>query len=227
MSGDDRDPLERLEQEEPLWIRVHRSLEDAITSRALAPGTVIVEAEISRRLGVSRIPVREALRMLERDGWIAVEPRVGRSVREMTAEEVTQLFEIREFVDGNAAESAARLIGRNDTKRLQSVLDEEALAGRENDRTRIVELNVEFHSEVARLAENAFLGRLSALLSKYTQWAQGAFAGSERAPGLGDHAKLLEAIAAGDAETAKKVAREHVRDAHKVYRESVHQADEV
>lgn len=211
------DSLRPIEQEEPLWIRVHRTLEQAITDRVILPGSALVEADIARRLGVSRIPVREAIRMLERDGWITVEPRVGRSVRIMSDEEIHQLFEMRELVDGNAAAGAAKLIRVKDTSELQAILDEEAKAMADHDRQRIVELNVAFHCEIARLADNVFLERFSELLSKYTRWVQGAFAGSEEAPSLKDHIEILQAIEAGDSIKARRVARRHVKSAHKGY----------
>jgi len=209
--------LNPIEQEEPLWIRVHRTLEQEITERVLPPGRKIVEADIARRLGVSRIPVREAIRMLERDGWITAEPRVGRSVRVMSDEEIRQLFEMRELVDGNAAASAAKLIRHKDTADLRDILADEAKARVDHDRRRIIDLNFGFHCAIASLSDNIFLERFTELFSNYTKWVQGAFAGSVEAPTLKDHIEILQAIEDGNASKARSAARRHVRSAHKSY----------
>lgn len=209
--------LRRLEQDDPLWMRVYRELEAGILARRLAPGAALVEETIARQLGVSRIPVREALRMLERDGWVVIRPRVGATVRAFSAGEATELFEVRGLLEAHAAGRAAQRSTAREIEKLRLLICEEQNAYDRSDRDAIVSLNDRFHDEVARMSGNHTLRELTLHVSKQVAWLVASFAGTPRAPHLDDHRQLVEALEAADVPRAELLARQHVESARRAY----------
>jgi|SRR5680860_87739 len=99
--------IERLERRVPLRERVYEELEELIVYGRLAPGEHLVEVAVAKRLGVSRIPVREALQLLHRDGWVDLRPRQGAFVHQPTLEEVEDAFSVRTILEVESARLAA------------------------------------------------------------------------------------------------------------------------
>jgi DNA-binding GntR family transcriptional regulator len=213
--------LPRLAQTEPLWVRVHRTLENSIIRHLFPPGAPLVEEGLAQQLGVSRIPVREALRMLERDGWVTIRPYAGATVRVLTRDEADELFRVRALFEGYAAGRAASRATDRGIARLLKVVDQERAAFERQDRDAIVELNARFHDEVYRLSGNKTLGHLSARISKQISWLVTAYAGSGVAPRLDEHLALVDALRDSDARRAQRVAKQHVDNARKAYRQGV------
>lgn len=209
--------LRRLHQDDPLWMRVYRELETGIMARRLAPGSALVEETIAKQLGVSRIPVREALRMLERDGWVVTRPRVGATVRTVSSAEATELFEIRGLLEAHAARRAAQRATAREVESLRRLIADEQQAYDQGDRDAIVTLNDHFHDEIARMSGNHTLRELTLRVSKQVAWLVASFAGTPSAPPLDDHRVLVDAIEAGDVERAASLARDHVNSAQRAY----------
>lgn len=209
--------LRRLQQDDPLWMRVYRELEREIMARRLAPGSALVEDTIAKQLGVSRIPVREALRMLERDGWVVTRPRAGATVRTVSPAEATELFEVRGLLEAHAAGRAAQRATAREVESLRSLISDEQRAYDHGDRVAIVTLNDQFHDEITRMSGNRTLRELTLRVAKQVAWLVASFAGTARAPRLDDHRVLVEAIEAADVERAAGLAREHVESARQAY----------
>lgn len=209
--------LPKLEQHEPLWMRVHRTLEDHIVRHQLLPGAALVEEDLARQLGVSRIPVREGLRVLARDGWVVNRPRIGTTVRQIDLEEAGELFEMRALFEAHTAKQAARRIDDDGLASLGEIIDQEEAAFQSRERDEIVRSNASFHDEVARIAGNRRLREVTGHLAKQLSWLVTAYAGTADAPQLDDHRALLEALAARDARRAESIARHHVQAAWKAY----------
>ena len=189
--------------------RVREELRERILTGRLRPGDRLVERELAEDLGVSRVPVREAIRSLEAEGFLVVQSPRRVVVRQLARVDVEELFDVREALEGLAAGLAAERTGAAELKRLDRVLADAARATARGDAARITVLNSRFHDEIVTIAGNALLstmlqpleGRLRWLTSQNEHWAEL----------LDEHRRLFEAIASGDADRAKASAVEHVR----------------
>jgi len=202
-SGEERQPLAATRQ------RVREELRERILTGRLRPGDRLVERELAEDLGVSRVPVREAIRSLEAEGFVVVQSPRRVVVRQLARVDVEELFDVREALESLAAGLAATRAGKPELRRLDRVLAEAARATARGDGTRIAVLNTTFHDEIVTIAGNALLstmlqpleGRLRWLTSQNEHWSDL----------LDEHRRLYDAIASGDAERAKASAAEHVR----------------
>src|SRR3954470_17355167 len=115
--------LERLDPVPPLHHRVHEQLEALIVSRAIAQGARIVESELAEQMGVSRGPVREALQLLARDGFVDLRPRQGSFVHVPTQKEVADFFDVRRALETASVRLAAERITEEQARELRAVVD--------------------------------------------------------------------------------------------------------
>ena len=186
-----------------------------IIEGALAPGTVLRQEQLARRLNVSRTPLREALVALEHEGFITVSAQGTASVVSLGANDAREILDVREMVDG----LAARLLAK---RGLSPEVDEElkALAKRmrsyaTKDKHRFLLANADFHTKIVeatghvRLQQFVPLVRMSAEVVYVRLQNQGARLERSAA----EHTAVLDAIRSGDAELAERLAREHVRAA--------------
>ena len=189
--------------------RVREELRERILTGRLHPGDRLVERELADDLGVSRVPVREAIRSLEAEGFVVVQSPRRVVVRQLARVDVEELFDVREALEGLAAGLAAERAGAAERKRLERVLADAGRATARGDAARITVLNSRFHDEIVAIAGNALLmtmlqplaGRLRWLTSQNEHWTEL----------LDEHRRLYDAIASGNAEHAKAYAVEHVR----------------
>jgi DNA-binding GntR family transcriptional regulator len=175
-------------------------------------GTRLRQQQLAVELNVSRTPLREALRILEREGLVQVQP--GRSVRVISADLSLLLdaYAVREVIDGLAARLVAAQDGDAVLARLERALVEQAQALDPWDASRYTETNVRFHSAVITAAGNKFLNAQLPLVHMTSQvFIPIARLTAERAErALEEHRQILAAIRAGDPETAEGFARAHV-----------------
>jgi len=134
---------------------VYASLRDAIWEGRFAPGERIGEEEVARSLGVSRTPVREALRRLQERGLLAI--GAGRSlvVAELSKSQVIELYAMREILEGSAARFAAQHANEAEIDMLHRLLDE--LDKHADDARMLVALNRRFHGAICEAAHNRYL----------------------------------------------------------------------
>ena len=196
---------------QPLYERVKHD----IVAGTLAPGAPLVETLLAERYAVSRTPIREALRQLERDGLVE---RVGRSmrVRYFTPEQIYEIYEVRGILEGAAARAAAERHTAFDADRLRDLL--ERLEGGELDVERRMELNRAFHAAIWRAGHNSILieqierlyvtsiGHMSTTLADESRWRDS----------IDEHRRLLAAIVDGDGEEAERLTLEHLRAARDI-----------
>lgn len=149
-----------------LKARVHRSLKGAILARELIPGDFISERQIERIFRVSRIPVREALKVLEAQGWVAAQPRRGTRVLGLDRQDVSEIFQLRECLEPLAARLAVRGMTsaqdawfRRTLKAMTRNLNRGALGP-------FVRQDLAVHTRIARLSGNA---RLEAIVVGLSQ----------------------------------------------------------
>ncbi|HEU5157200.1 MAG TPA: GntR family transcriptional regulator [Streptosporangiaceae bacterium] len=195
---------------------VYERLRREILAGRLPPGTALREIALAERYGVSRTPVREALRRLEHDKLLEAGDR-GLRVRRPTHEEVVQVYDARILLEGAAAEQAARMRGEADLALLDGLVSRD-LALADPGPVDRADNNIEFHQAVWRATHNPVLIDLLQRLSLHlihtpttTLTAPGRWEQS-----LTEHQALIAAIRDGDAEGAGEVAREHLRTARDI-----------
>lgn len=192
------------------------ALRDLIFAGVLAPGTTHLEGDLAERLGVSRTPVREALLVLEAQGLVAVKPRRGAEILALSAQEMDDVYEVLTELETCAAARAARLVAegavsKEDLRPLaMSIADMEAALA-EEDRRSWSRADEAFHAGLVSLAGNARLAAAVALSADQVRRARAQTLRERPLPtaSVADHRAVLEALAAGDAETAAKLHRAH------------------
>jgi len=203
------------------------ALRERIVAGTLRPGERLVEDRLAEELGVSRNPVREALRVLAVEGYVSLVPRRGAEVATLSPEVVEDIFEVRTALEALGARLACRNATPEGLARLVGVIEEaEAALGRRGGAARMPELNTRFHGLVLELADNPVLADLMEPLRGRMQWIFSRTA-QDRAPrSLAEHRGLAEAIAAGDEDQAARLAVEHVGKALATYRSVIEDGDE-
>lgn len=197
--------------------QVTTALRRAIVSGQLQPGEALSEAVLARRYGVSRTPVREALKQLEREHLVQIVPRVGTYVQKASADEVLDALIVKEALEGIAARLAAARPGApevSDLGRIASEMEVAAAAGA--DLGRIVEANVRFHDMILRLAASPALQfHLQLLLNQFRVPHQRLVRVTLSRPArlrqmLAEHRRVVTAIEIGDPAEAERAMRAHV-----------------
>lgn len=192
--------------------RAYETLKRRIVEVELQPGQRLVERDLAAELDVSRIPLREALRLLAADGLVVLVPHRGALVAPFAPSDVRDLFDVRESLEALAARLAAERTDGAGLSRLSARLDTARGATREGDRRAIAAANAGFHAEIVELAANPLLTGMMRPLEARTHWLFRLTA--QRDPGrqCAEHEEMYEAIAAHDADLAARLARRHVTD---------------
>ncbi|MCX5104571.1 MULTISPECIES: GntR family transcriptional regulator [unclassified Streptomyces] len=192
--------------------RVYAELRERIIDGRYPSGHRVVERELADELGVSRIPVREAIQRLETEGFIAAQARKGAFVAPLGPAEAADFFDIREHLEALAASLAARRADRAGLRTLEKLLDRARRAAGSPRRTReLGSVHADFHQQIVVMSGNPLLqglmapldGRLRRLFSLTSEPGDGPVM-------CGEHELLYEAIRSGDADAAERIARRHV-----------------
>lgn len=187
---------------------------DEIRAGTLNPGDRLTEADIAERLGISRTPVREAMRQLQSDGLITHTPRLGSTIRKLDYSEVSELYEMRAVLESTAARFSARAASDVEVDELISI--HEAMCAATNTHL-LDQLNQQFHRCLLDAARNRFL--LSAVRSiEKTLLILGpsTFNESDRTTQSNqEHEQLLNAISSRNPADAEQAMRLHIESAHR------------
>jgi DNA-binding GntR family transcriptional regulator len=186
-----------------------------IISGRLAPGTRLIERELCEQLDVSRNTLREAYRQLEAEGFIVVVPHRGPTVSEMSDREARGLFEVREALEGLAVRLFVERASEADRKALFAAVDalREAHAG--GDVTRMMERKTAFYDVLYQGADNEVLHAQARLLGSRLARLRGRSLSRSGRPAqsMAEIDGVMERVAAGDAEGASTLWRDHIRAA--------------
>ena len=177
------------------------------------PGERLVEDRLSAELGVSRVPVREALRGLSMEGLVRLEPNRGATVTEVTPELVAELVEVRTLLEALNARLAAR---RHDPKivaLLQDTLQRGNAAAQSGTAEELARLNAEFHERLAEASRNSVLSDIMRSLRERTSLAFSINGRTRAREDWREHAAILAAVIEGDEEIAALLASRHVKNA--------------
>jgi DNA-binding GntR family transcriptional regulator len=197
------------DRELPQGQSAYRRLLEDIRTGTLLPGARLRETDLADRLGISRTPVREAIRQLEADGLVTHLPRQGATIRSLDHAEVVELYEMRAVLEGTAARLAARAASDIELAEL-AALNAELAATPAGPQAR--EVNRQFHRSLLDSARNRFLLKSTSALQK-TLLILGptTLADPARATAaVAEHAAVLAALEARDGAGAEAAMRAHV-----------------
>lgn len=186
-----------------------------IKRRILSGGFVaddrLREINVASQLGMGRTPVREALRRLEDEGLLTHEPRLGLVVTRIDQRGVTELYAMREVLEGAAAEFAARYATDAEIENMEAILEDQLKPNAD-----AVALNLIFHRAIYAAAHNSHLIRsLSAVTDSTYLLGRSTLATPERATkAVDEHLAILVAIRARDPQAAADAAKSHIRQAY-------------
>jgi len=198
------------EEHASLHGQVINELRQAILSGRLKPGERLVEGRLADELGVSRNPVREAIRALASEGLVEVAARRGASVAVMSEQEARETIEVRALLEGQNARLAARRQDKRIIKRVEAVLNKGNAAVAAGHLDQLFELNQQFHSELAAAGQNRVLGELLQRLRDRTAMLFAPSDPARQRRSWNEHAAILRAIIDGDERAAAALAAEHV-----------------
>ena len=186
-----------------------------IRAGALKPGDRLTETELAARFGISRTPVREAVRQLESDGLVTHVPRVGTTVRTLDYAEITELYEMRAVLEGTAARFAARAASEVELSELQAINDEMPAAA---DTPLMSEANRQFHGVLLNAARNRFLVKaVQAVQTTLLILGPSTMEEGDRAAeAVAEHDRILAALRARDGDVAEAAMRAHIDAAQRV-----------
>ena len=170
----------------------------------------MVEERLADELGVSRNPVREAIRALASEGLIEVTARRGAAVATMTEQEARETIELRALLEGQNARLAARRQDKQIIKRIETVLNKGSAAVAAKRFDQLFDLNLLFHRELAAAGQNTVLGDLLQKLRERTSMLFSPMDPGRQARSWEEHAAILRAIIKGDERAAATLAAEHV-----------------
>jgi DNA-binding GntR family transcriptional regulator len=193
---------------------VLKALRAEIIAGSLGRGTRLKEDAIAERFGVSRVPVREALRQLETEGFVVAEKFKGVTVADSSTEAVIELMQVRRGLEVLAAELAAARKGGESAESLRAVVTEE----RSDQEVEAQSPLFSFHRLVARASGNSQLEPMIERLLHQTAWAFERVTQEEVASSSGDHAAVANAILRGSSVQAGLLMDEHLRRDEAIFR---------
>lgn len=195
-----------------LYQQVAIRLRKRIYRRELTPGERIDEKRLCDEFGISRTPLREALKVLDADGLVNLMPRRGCFVAELSREQLSELFPVMAVLEGLIAREAVDHASDDDYRELVAMHEELERTAAAGDVDRYYEANFAFHQRVQDLSRNRYLQRVARDLRKLLYLARHA---QLRKPGrlqesLQEHRTIMAAFRTHDANSAERAMREHL-----------------
>ncbi len=207
-------PILSLDEHQSLRERIFRRLRDAIVAGELPANSRLAEPDLAKRLGVSRTPLREAIRQLATEGFVSTIPRGGSFVSPVTPQDAEELYAVRAVIEGLAARQAAQNPDPGKREILEEILEE--LAKRKGDLRRYHEMSGRFHDAIVALSGNRRLQAIhqGVVLHVSRMRALSLARRGRPAVSLRDHRRIVTAIVRGRAAEAERLMRAHIEAAH-------------
>src|SRR5712692_3900022 len=212
---DERQPLlaaRRRERRPTASTAVFERLRAAISSGELRPHQRLVEQQLARELGVSRTPIREALRRLEADGYVTTASSGGLVVVDHVPKEIREIYEIRQALEGEAVRLAAERAAPEDLASIRGLQQELRVSFERGHLDDLVDLNDAFHNALYAVSRNTALVQLIATYRDYffnRQMAR-AFGPEEWERSLFEHDELVRVLQERDGPGAEELLRKHL-----------------
>jgi len=199
--------------------RIFNYLQNDILNGKYKTGDSLIETKLSEELGVSRTPIREAIRQLELEGLVQTIPNKGAIVTGLTAKDIEDIYTIRLAIEGLAARWAAENVTESELKEMKHFLDLEEFYTEKNDVEQILKLDTKFHETIFRASKSKPLMTMLSNFHHYIQRARinslGMSGRAEEA--LSEHKAIYQAISQRDAKKAEELTIEHVKKASMNY----------
>jgi DNA-binding GntR family transcriptional regulator len=193
-------------------------LRDAIVRGDLSPGEKIRQEATAQQLGISLIPLREALKTLASEGIVTYHPQRGYFVTELPAAAISDIYVVRDLLESKAEELAIPRVGTPDLDAMAAELRDQARAVEERDAVLMISTNRAFHFTIFRRCENPWLLRYVTqlwdtldpyrVLSYRRMWIEDP-SGETPAAILAEHERILMAVGRGRTETALRLLERH------------------
>jgi DNA-binding GntR family transcriptional regulator len=190
--------------------RVREALREAILAGVFRPGDRLIEGRLAERFGVSRNPVREALKALDSEGLVEIAPRRGAVVARLSTDEAQEVIELRAALEGLGARLAARRLAPEAAARLPDILAAGEAAAEAGDVAELARLNDVFHAAVMEAGSNRYLVDFMRSLRARTHWLFAPVALERAVSSWQEHAAILRAVLDRDEELAALLAARHV-----------------
>lgn len=200
----------RIDNHRTLRERILSTIRAAIVNGQIRPGTRIMEPELAERFGISRTPIREAIRQLESEGLISVIPRKGAIVASISPQDISNFYELKMILEGHAARLAAKNLTENDLTKMETVNRQIEAASAKKNLSRVLDLHNEFHEIFLHACGN---DKLHAIVQNLVMQFQrfrlipampGRIKGSIR-----QHTEIIEAFRRKDAARAEELVRKN------------------
>lgn len=213
----------KLDNYKPLREIVFEHLREAIISGQLRPGERLMELQLAEEMGVSRTPVREAIRKLELEGLAVMVARRGAYVSDLSIRDIAETFEIRGALESLAAGLATERITPDELEQLERTLVQIGESIEQNDLNAVVRLDEEFHAIMYHASRNQ---RLTQIVSNLREHITRFRLSSLAIPGrfrsvFQEHKNIVEAISERNSALAQALAKEHIENAEHSLMEAV------
>lgn len=197
----------------PLRDIVFQTLRKAILTGELEPGERLMETQLGEKLGVSRTPIREAIRKLELEGLVVMVPRKGAQVAQFTEKDIQDVLEVRAALEALAARLACKRMDDRSFLRLQLIIAEYDYASKDKDIEVMIEKDVEFHETIFKATQNEKLNQFfSNMREQVDRYRIAYLKNAEQNNNVqGEHLALLEALKARDEDKASALATKHIQ----------------
>ncbi len=201
-----------IDQPVPIRKQVYEHLRNRILSQEIEPSSRLVEAQIAHEIGISRTPVREALHLLEKDGFIESIPRVGYKVKQLDWDELDQIFEIRRVNETLACRWAIQKIDARGIKALERNLTHTRQVIDRGEPNLFLKYDEEFHEILGHASGSKHLLELCKQLRRLMLRYRAASLRNIKAVeiALGEHTRILDFLKKRDAEGLEKALVEHL-----------------
>ncbi|MEG0307037.1 MAG: GntR family transcriptional regulator [Clostridium sp.] len=192
-----------------------RQLRNAIFSNLIKPGERLIENSIAQAMGVSRTPVREALRQLESEGLATNIPRKGAVVKGICCEDAMDIYDIREVLEGLAARGACLHISRIEIRELREIITMMETCIKNNEEEEYVKCHDRFNKIILNSCKNKRLVVDMEYIYEYLKSLRkvSLLTSERRISALKEHTEIVDAIEVGDDKLAETITREHIRNA--------------
>lgn len=209
----------KLDNYKPLREIVFETLREAIIQGRLEPGERLMEIQLAEEMGVSRTPVREAIRKLELEGFVVMVPRKGAYVAGVSVKDIVDVFEVRAALEALAAGLAAERATDEEIEEMERAVLQIYEVSSGNNLNTLVERDTNFHELIYKASRNQRLVQIVIHLKEQIQRFRTT---SLALPGRGRHAveehkNIVEAISSRNVELAGNLAREHIETAEQLF----------
>lgn len=206
-----------------LHIKVFKEIEKAILDGSFLPGDSLVEQKLSGELGVSRTPVREALRQLELEGLVKTVPNKGAVVIGVSVKDIDDIYTIRMYIEGLCARWAAEYITDEEISELKEIVELQEFYSSKGDVLQVWHLDTKFHEIIYESCRSRPLKHTLSGFHNYIQKARElSFKSSGRTEiAVKEHRAILEAMQAHDPQKAEDLTAEHIKNAKNNFLNSI------